>query len=258
MPAGISPGSISTRTNPPGREATSNTQAGDGATWLVHIWPYVENSDMYSSYTFAGSSWGNASNRALLNRRVPLYFCPSDNPAVAFQTTVGGRTNYLVSSGTANLVNAAGPFGWLATGFGGSSNPDWDNFIPVRGTMKDVTDGLSKTLMLGEIIFSRTTPASDSRGSHWTNSPPSFAAYATPNTGTDVLYSCTSTSDTPCTAQDSSIRWRNKISARSRHSGGVSVAMCDGAVGFVSNEIGLATWQALATGNGEEQADSPF
>lgn len=213
---------------------------------------------MYSSYTFAGSSWGNASNLALMNRRVPLYFCPSDNPAVAFQTTVGGRTNYLVSSGTANQVNPAGPFGWLATGFGGSSNPDWDNFIPVRGTMKDVTDGLSKTLMFGEIIFSRTTPASDSRGSHWTNSPPSFAAYATPNTGTDVLYSCTSTSDTPCTAQDSSIRWRNKISARSRHSGGVSVAMCDGAVGFVSNEIGLATWQALATGKGGEPSESPF
>ena len=249
---------ITTRTNPPGNEARTNTFPGDGATWLVQLWPYVECADLSSRYTFAGASWSNASNRAALNTRVPIYFCPSDNPAVAFHTTVGGRTNYLVCSGTADRVNPDGPFGWLATGHGGSTNPDWDNFIPARGAMKDITDGLSKTLMFGEIIFSRTTPASDSRGSHWTSSPPSFAAYATPNTGTDILYSCTSTPDTPCTAQDSSIRWRNKISARSRHSGGVGVAMCDGAVGFVANEISLETWQALATGKGGETTDSPF
>jgi prepilin-type N-terminal cleavage/methylation domain-containing protein/prepilin-type processing-associated H-X9-DG protein len=249
---------ITTRTNPPGNESNNGTYPGDGATWLVHLWPYVECADMYSRYTFAGASWGNASNLALLNRRVPLYFCPSDNPAVAFHATVGGRTNYMVCSGKDNQVNPNGPFGWLATGHGGSTNPDWDNFIPVRGTMKGITDGLSKTLMFGEIIFSRTTPASDGRGSHWTNAPPSFAAYATPNTGTDVVAFCTNTSDTPCQAQDGSIRWRNKMSARSRHSGGVSVAMCDGSVGFVSNEIDLATWQALATGQGGEPSGSPF
>ena len=40
--------------------------------------------------------------------------------------------------------------------------------------------------------------------------------------------------------------------ARSRHAGGVNVAMCDGSVRFVSNNVDLKTWQALGTMNGGE------
>jgi prepilin-type processing-associated H-X9-DG protein len=42
------------------------------------------------------------------------------------------------------------------------------------------------------------------------------------------------------------------IAARSRHSGGVQVALCDGAVRFVSNNIALDTWRAISTTNGGE------
>ena len=40
--------------------------------------------------------------------------------------------------------------------------------------------------------------------------------------------------------------------ARSRHTGGVNVGMCDGSIRFISNSIDLATWQAMGTMNGGE------
>ena len=35
--------------------------------------------------------------------------------------------------------------------------------------------------------------------------------------------------------------------ARSRHPGGLNIALCDGTVRFVTNTISMATWQALGT-----------
>ena len=40
--------------------------------------------------------------------------------------------------------------------------------------------------------------------------------------------------------------------ARSRHSGGVNLALCDGSVRFVRDGIELVTWRALATRAGGE------
>jgi prepilin-type processing-associated H-X9-DG protein len=40
--------------------------------------------------------------------------------------------------------------------------------------------------------------------------------------------------------------------ARSRHTGGVNIAMCDGSIRFIRNSIALQTWQAMGTMNGGE------
>ncbi len=42
------------------------------------------------------------------------------------------------------------------------------------------------------------------------------------------------------------------MGSRSRHSGGVNVALCDGSVRFVGNSIDLATWTALSSQAGGE------
>ena len=40
--------------------------------------------------------------------------------------------------------------------------------------------------------------------------------------------------------------------ARSRHTGGVQVLLCDGSARFISENIDLATWRALGTRGGNE------
>jgi prepilin-type processing-associated H-X9-DG protein len=47
------------------------------------------------------------------------------------------------------------------------------------------------------------------------------------------------------------------ITARSRHKGGVGVAMCDASVGFIDDSIDLQTWQALSTVAGGESVVVP-
>jgi prepilin-type processing-associated H-X9-DG protein len=42
------------------------------------------------------------------------------------------------------------------------------------------------------------------------------------------------------------------LAARSRHPGGVNVALCDGSVRFISDTIVIATWRALSTSQGGE------
>jgi prepilin-type N-terminal cleavage/methylation domain-containing protein/prepilin-type processing-associated H-X9-DG protein len=44
--------------------------------------------------------------------------------------------------------------------------------------------------------------------------------------------------------------------ARSKHTGGVNMAMGDGSVRFVTNAINLATWQAIGTASGGETIDA--
>ena len=43
-----------------------------------------------------------------------------------------------------------------------------------------------------------------------------------------------------------------RAAARSRHPGGVNVAMCDASVQFVVDDVDLATWRAASTTKGNE------
>ena len=45
----------------------------------------------------------------------------------------------------------------------------------------------------------------------------------------------------------SSGRGQSSIGARSRHTGGVHVLLCDGSARFVSNSVDIVTWQSLST-----------
>jgi prepilin-type N-terminal cleavage/methylation domain-containing protein/prepilin-type processing-associated H-X9-DG protein len=250
---------IASRTNPPGNDDTDGTTNGR-KTWIVFLWPYIgeqTNVDAYNpNVMYADNNAANAgipggsTNLRIISRRVPLYYCPSDRPN-ATDSANGSKLNYLVNTGTNNLLNPTGPFGWK---YGG----DWNAYRPCKMSSKNITDGLSKTLMFGEVTFAQTDTPNDSRGIAFNDvGPPGFMTKNTPNNGSDILHACNSTAAMPCSTSPGGNRVNGTITARSRHPGGVGVAMCDASVGFVSDSIDLATWQALSTAAGGESSTSP-
>jgi prepilin-type processing-associated H-X9-DG protein len=112
--------------------------------------------------------------------------------------------------------------------------------------------------MLAEI---KQGQGQDFRGLTWWAEGSGFTVYRTPNSpGPDYISNgsgapgCVPTAQNPLNSDCqafSTPNW-NVFAARSRHTGGVNVALCDGSVRFVSNNIAWPTWQALGTSRGGE------
>ena len=108
-------------------------------------------------------------------------------------------------------------------------------------------------MMLGEILTGTGTHEWDYRGVHWYDHVAASQVFTkfTPNAANpDVLYPiCCQTAmnapemNLPCVAGSTSGR-DNTAASRSRHPGGVQVAMGDGSVSFVSDSIDIIVWQA--------------
>lgn len=219
--------------------------------WPVFLWPYIEQMDLSNAYNYK-THYYSAPNSQLVGRRVPIYYCPSDRPnAVATGAGVSlCKLNYLVNSGTNIIRDDSGAFGWRPNSW------DWNNWRPRKVSFKNIPDGLSKTLLLGEITFALADTPEDSRGSAFSElGPPGFMTKNTPNNGTDHVSNCVNTAEMPCTQAVSNARHLLTVTARSRHPGGVGVAKCDASVGFVPDSISLATWQAMSTIAGRENVE---
>ena len=249
---------IASRTNPAGGDATDSSTNGR-KTWLVMLWPYIEQLALANAYNYtviySDSSTpaftGGLKNSQLISKTSPAYYCPSDRPN-AVDSANGCKTNYLVNTGTNNLVNPSGPFGW-------KSGNEWNSYVPAKISTKNITDGLSKTLMFAEVVFTPTDTPNDSRGIAFNDvGPPGFMTKYTPNNGSDIMHACNNLPETPCSTAAGGSRYTGNITARSKHGGGVGVAMCDDSVNFVSDSIDLNTWQALSTAKGGETFGDPF
>jgi prepilin-type processing-associated H-X9-DG protein len=107
--------------------------------------------------------------------------------------------------------------------------------------------------MMSEVIQGEK---SDIRGLTWWGDAAGFSAYLAPNSSqpdVSIIGSyCDRTENDllPCLQQSTSLP--SMYGARSKHPGGVNVAMCDGSARFVSDDINLVTWRALSTTHGEE------
>jgi prepilin-type N-terminal cleavage/methylation domain-containing protein/prepilin-type processing-associated H-X9-DG protein len=231
-------------------------------TFYVALWPYLEQTALYNQYNqktgfyLTPNGIANTTN-GLVAQPQKVYYCPSDRPNAIWQGDQywRARGNYVANYGPNLLFTPTstdprtGPFGWTYSGgFGG--------FVPFKKTLTGITDGTSNTMMMSEVRLPKADNIPDIRGDvfndggdHW------FMAVNTPNSGIDHSSNAcpTSSSDPnydptmPCLKVGD-----NYTSARSRHTGGVNVAMCDGSVSFVRDSIGLFNWQAMASANGGE------
>jgi len=227
---------------------------GGGArqSWFHLLLPYVEEKPLYDkikpridAQQFPGG-WPEATTI------VSSFMCPSDpqNPKVSQQ---GFHGNYVPCNGSSHTGSGSGQTNGM--------------FYPRSATqMRDITDGSSKTVMLGEIRLQADAVAASGAGNvvcggthdlrgRYHNTYHGNAAFTTlrsPNTPVgDRAQYCNGTPDVPCRACASS---NLEMHARSWHPGGVEVGMADGSVRFVSDGIEATVFQEVGTRAGGEVA----
>jgi prepilin-type N-terminal cleavage/methylation domain-containing protein len=229
---------------PPGDPNT-----GSYGTWLVAILPYIEQDNLFKGYVDFGNAAGtgvtftNATNLPVTRTVPKIVVCPSD-PGGGLSTFAGtAKGNYAVNYGNTTRT-ADSP--WNGVIFGGGPF----TYGGRTYQLTDIKDGTSTTLMLAEVLQGA---AGDARGAVWYGPPAGFEGYYGPNTGSpDILQSASycvhqPELNLPCTTGP-----HYQFSARSRHTAGVNVAMCDASTRFVTDNVSITTWRALSTSNGQD------
>jgi len=242
--------------------SVSNGQ-NDRRSWFHPLLSYVEQqplADSVAAWAAGFPSSGLVTNLVGNSTRLPSFMCPEDPNAGKNQTftkasgtSQGFHGNYVTCAGS-------GTFGNRLSSTGAALLADPNNGLQANGmfrasrgvSAREVTDGLSKTLMLSEIRLWPDNGRDDLRGRYWNtlwlNS--SFSTFQPPNAPAFDNMEC-SVADPACGTTSSTGR---VIYARSLHSGGVCATLGDGSTRFITDSIELAVYRALGSRDGGESA----
>jgi prepilin-type N-terminal cleavage/methylation domain-containing protein len=264
---------------------TGGTQTGaycQGPNWLANILDTMEDAQLFSYlipcmeqyYSFCDDCEHN--DQALVasppigNTTMPYMICPSadrcDQLLNIYNLENLSKGNYAACWGAEDYMSftdplKAGIFGVvdLQRHIPNDKNPaclgTWKMGWGKGTKPKDITDGLSKTMMCSEVIG--WDSSFDDRGVWASNAMGSsvYVARQTPNSSEkDNIPMCDSAIPDGDALKCAQNRADGKVwaAARSRHPGGVEVLNADGSVHFQSNDVEPALWTALSTRAGED------
>jgi prepilin-type N-terminal cleavage/methylation domain-containing protein/prepilin-type processing-associated H-X9-DG protein len=222
-----------------------------GIPVYVNLLPYLEQLPLYQKYDF-NASWNATDNEANFSSVVmPVYICPSDAKYLDFPTrrtyfvVMGGKTNF--GHGTRGDVFTDGLFN-----------------INVRVAMKDIIDGSSNTLAVGESIHpciyglgpgygigTIGGPAEWFYGGACTGPACGMANRSTGREFRTTKYAINS-SIMPMTPDE-----ENESPYGSAHSGGAQFLYADGHVQFMDSAIDMNVYQSLGSYKLEDNVGNP-
>lgn len=231
--------------------------------WVKGIMPFIEQANLVSKWDHK-QSFGCGPNLTICRALINSLICPSDT---ATKSAFGGITditnlNYAANLGATSVFRVS-PMNGTVTFRGAPfyEEPDGSTKKATSVNFRDITDGLSNTLMLAEIrqggMLGTPGVQTDLRGLVWYGYHNGFTTLEVPNTTVaDYIYDsfCPDKNGAralgmPCAALgavDSGSRPLN-LFARSCHAGGVSVTLCDGSVRFINNSVNQTLWQNLGS-----------
>jgi prepilin-type N-terminal cleavage/methylation domain-containing protein/prepilin-type processing-associated H-X9-DG protein len=249
---------------------------------LARLLPYLEEENFESQIDYTSDYETAMFNGSLLAPyRVATYICPSEARDEVRVDSSGVPIHYLTNYGLNRGVwRVFDPTGVL---------PGEGAIQPNKGTtIKQFTDGTSKTLLVAEVkgwtpylrdtATTQTTPPAapadicglggsfkvDSGHTEWVDGrvhQAGFTALFPPNTSVPCtqsgqVYDVDWTSQREGTT-DAGITY-SAVTSRSYHSGGVvNVAMVDGSVHAISGDVDLLVWRAMGTRSGGESSEMP-
>ena len=275
------------------REVFNDSGWSRQASWFVRILPYIDQAAAYEAAPFENSCFDNNSagwagqNRAwavMNDTRVPSFNCPSSVLPQTHTYATNAKTqalgapeeltvqisDYAANSGCRFLggtTNTQHQDVFWAWGGPHADNgmlpmllrPDW-GAPPFTGTpveVRNVTDGMSNTVMIGEqsdfAYDKRDHRASSALGGFWScstaSSPSSKSNYVV--TAFPVNYAGTAwwswaglEWNGGWQPNGRQVAW-NSSAFRSAHPGGAQFVMGDGVVTFLSENVDFATYTAL-------------
>lgn len=235
-------------------------------TWAIHLYPYLEQQPTYDQFDFeCRPAPGNkimdcAQNAGTRDAPAAHVFsamlCPSDSRGARIQTSGNGfhaRGNYAAFFGNLNK----GATRHMSAGH----QPAAFGYRPV--SFASILDGTSNTMAFGEMLREATEDG-PFRGCYWRDFP-GAAWIFTLNTPNSPVPDNIRASQCPGSANQPELNMpcvpvngnNESAASRSRHPGGVQVALCDGSVRFVTETIGLDVWRAMGSIEGGESVQMP-
>jgi prepilin-type N-terminal cleavage/methylation domain-containing protein/prepilin-type processing-associated H-X9-DG protein len=267
--------------------------AGWGSSWLVFILPYVEQTALYSRFTFTGTSgWGNNVNYTTANgAKISIYRCPSStlpdwsfsnpmtlSPGIMRPTYVGlsGAVNGAIPGYTETRLNTPGGAAGCCSGgiIAGSGI-----LVPGNSTtlqLSSITDGTSNTMMASEqsdMLFTVNGGKVDWHSGRFgfllgwrtATTPPAVGNGGDQRTfqTTTVRYLINQKAGWPnspgnCATTGVCDNTGSNIPLNSTHEGGVNALLGDGSVRFVSDSLPLAVLGRLATRDDGQPVGNDF
>lgn len=224
-------------------DGTAGTVASNQfAPWSVILLPFNEDQARYDSYdqtkTFAtcktDSTAGNSAKQFLPNAN---FQCPSD----PLSRSGVCNTNYLACMG-----GGAGAGDYVCTTGRGGFYQNGVFYNNSQTTLKDLTDGSTYVLLLGETIYvSHPDYTVQQAFASWDSSYRAYALAQGPASTCATEKGINSSTLSPATVGYSSIAATTSNTFGSRHTGGAQFAFADGAVRFISESISLTIYRRL-------------
>ena len=226
----------------PWEEAASNSDGMQGTSWMLKILPYLELNDLYLNWNFSKSVIGN---EPIAKQDVKLFYCPSRRIAlrkgdeqIMFQNWTSGGTDYGgclgACNGWRNSLSGTPPISHMfLSGTTLFEEKKTGIFAPNRKTTTcDISDGLSSTIMIGEM--QRLHPYPNATGYDKSNRT-SNDGWAT--AGVPTLFNTMVHNEDGDSGAPGGLNNKFYESAGSDHPTGAYFGLADGSVHFINDSI---------------------
>jgi len=245
-------------TTPPGSicllNASGTTYYGHGWTWHATLLPYIDRANLYNeiqgsdSSGMGAESGGSTSTKQRLAGRtvITVFQCPSHpdasgGPAKDLYATsnYNGNMGTLIGSSGDNCYSGSVTDAAGMAAPGGCLNADGIFFPNSSVAFRDVTDGLSNTIFVSEVIDSGGD--TNMLGAGGSDRKYCFSGGADGNPPSEMTeYLIAAENNDP-------INSYGEEAAGSYHIGGAHFVFGDGRVRFLSENIDMKVYRALST-----------
>jgi prepilin-type N-terminal cleavage/methylation domain-containing protein/prepilin-type processing-associated H-X9-DG protein len=260
--------------NVPGPSQHEFQTQGGGATWITYLLPFIEQTALWDkidwSRQFGTQCAAPFHNLPVTGQQLPLFACPStglpqNNPCLGIDVPPA-FSNPTVNGSARGTYAANNGFGTMReTFFEDLVRPDARPrrecglfYANSRSSAASIRDGMSTTAAVSEIGVV-VEPGVDSRGGlhyaeyclyHHDRTPNAAAPDEVRNSACHWTNGRSDQKHTHAPCVGAFPLWhprQMRMTARSRHLGGVMVLFADGHVQFVGDQVAIDVWRAIST-----------